>query len=90
MKRLILIAALFAVPATAQVQVDGYYRRDGTYVPPHTRSSPNSTKLDNYSTQGNTNPYNGRQGSVDPYKPSSNNPYGTPNNSGGRKSSYDW
>ena len=28
--------------------MDGYFKSDGTYVPPHFRSSPNSTKLDNY------------------------------------------
>lgn len=30
------------------VYVHGYYRKDGTYVRPHVRSSPNSYKWDNY------------------------------------------
>ena len=30
------------------VHVDGYYRSDGTYVRPHVRSAPNSTRTDNY------------------------------------------
>ena len=30
----------------------GYIRRDGTYVQPHFKSAPNSTKFDNYSTAG--------------------------------------
>ncbi|MBW7867011.1 MAG: hypothetical protein H3C31_01665 [Brumimicrobium sp.] len=34
-----------AAPAT--VKVKGYYRSDGTYVPPHVRTAPNSTKKDN-------------------------------------------
>ena len=46
----------------ADVAVDGYFRNDGTYVQPHYRSSPNSTPLDNWSTEGNTNPYTGREG----------------------------
>ncbi len=44
-----LLCAL-ATAATAQVQVRGYTRSDGTYVAPHTRSSPNNTTADNYSS----------------------------------------
>ena len=86
MKKLILalFASALVVPmmaADAQVMVQGYYRRDGTYVAPHYRSSPNNTTLDNYSTRGNVNPYTGRVGTRDPYyrPPSStySNPYGT-------------
>ncbi len=47
----------------ADEYVDGYLKRDGTYVAPHYRSAPNSTNHDNYSTNGNTNPYNGNSGS---------------------------
>ena len=46
----------------AQVYVNGYTRSNGTYVPGHYRSSPNSTQRDNYSTYGNTNPYTGQRG----------------------------
>ena len=38
-------------------------RKDGTYVAPHQRWTPNSTKLDNFSTKGNVNPYTGEKGS---------------------------
>lgn len=55
-------------PAFAQVRVEGYYRKDGTYVAPHYRSSPNSSKSDNYSTKGNYNPYTGKKGTQDPYR----------------------
>lgn len=44
------------------VHVNGYTRKDGTYVAPHYRSAPNSTKADNWSTQGNVNPYTGKEG----------------------------
>lgn len=51
----ILLAALvatwlflpFAVLAR-DVHVDGYFRRDGTYVRPHIRSGPNMYRSDNY------------------------------------------
>lgn len=85
MRRAILIAlavapAFLPLVAFGQDYVDGHYRSDGSYVNGHYRSSANSTKLDNYSTQGNTNPYTGRSGTVDPYKPTQNNPYGSPYN----------
>jgi|GEM_PF-2287285 len=60
---------LFASLAEAGgVRVRGYTRKDGTYVAPHYRSAPNSSKLDNYSTRGNYNPYTGKTGTVDPYR----------------------
>lgn len=65
-----LLVSATALPVFAG-QVKGYVRKDGTYVAPHMRSNPNSTKLDNYGTQGNVNPYTGRQGSANPYP----NPY---------------
>lgn len=45
-----LTALMVAGSAAAQVNVRGYYRSDGTYVAPHTRSSPNNTTADNYGT----------------------------------------
>ena len=66
MKKLLLLALL---PATVFAQsnpnttsVDGYVRKDGTYVQPHTRTQPNTTTRDNYSTSGNYNPYTGQTG----------------------------
>ncbi len=72
MKKLIVAAVtallvLFIADAISQVRVRGYYRKDGTYVAPHVRSSPNRTKADNYSARGNYNPYTGAKGTVDPY-----------------------
>lgn len=65
MKRNLFAAVIAALPfaATADTLVGGYVRSDGTYVAPHVRSSPNSVKYDNYSAQGNTNPYTGDRGS---------------------------
>jgi hypothetical protein len=44
------------------VSVDGYYRRNGTYVAPYIRTAPNQTRDDNYSTRGNINPYTLEEG----------------------------
>ena len=55
MKKLMLavmaavVLAATALPAFAQVSVRGYTRKDGTYVAPHIRTSPNGTCADNYS-----------------------------------------
>ena len=46
--------------------VKGYYKKDGTYVQPHYKTKPNTTKFDNYGTKGNTNPYTGKEGTKDP------------------------
>ena len=62
-----LLLVLTSSVAFADSYVKGYTRKDGTYVEPHYRSSPNNSKFDNYSTKGNVNPYNGNEGTVDPY-----------------------
>ena len=46
--------------AKAQVNVDGYYRNNGTYVQPHRRTAPDDSRLNNYSYPGNYNPNTGR------------------------------
>ena len=90
MKRiaLALIAALLLpVGATAQVRVKGYVNKNGTYVAPHYRSKPNSTKLDNYSTKGNVNPYTGKTGTQDPYASPYHSTFGSRNSSTNSSSS---
>jgi|WetSurMetagenome_2_1015567.scaffolds.fasta_scaffold78020_2 hypothetical protein len=72
MKKILTIALIFSflfLPFLAiaeDVYVDGYYKKNGTYVEPYHRTSPNNSIYDNYSTKGNTNPYTGQQGTVDP------------------------
>ena len=44
------------------VHVNGYYRHDGTYVQPHMRTAPDAIKTNNFSYQGNINPYTGKVG----------------------------
>lgn len=71
---LALFLGLISLSAVADQFVNGYVRKDGTYVQPHWRSSPNGTKMDNYSTAGNVNPYTGAQG----YNHDSSPNYGQP------------
>lgn len=66
----LLILAVIA-EANAQVRVRGYIKKNGTYVAPHYRSSPNSSRSDNYSTKGSYNPYTGKSGSTNLYPASS-------------------
>lgn len=59
----VFFLCLFAVGLSfGDVFVNGYTRSDGTYVKPHYRSSPNSTRNDNYSTFGNINPHTYKPG----------------------------
>jgi hypothetical protein len=48
--------------AQKAVPVRGYVKKDGTYVAPHMRSAPDGTTSNNWSTQGNVNPYTGEPG----------------------------
>lgn len=68
---LIAIVALLSLAgiADAATRVRGYYKPStGRYVAPHYRSSPNSSRYDNYSTKGNYNPYTGKKGYASPYR----------------------
>lgn len=66
----ILLLSLFVILSVqivfSQVRVSGYTRKNGTYVQPHMRSSPNSNPYDNYSFPGNTNPYSGKTSTGNP------------------------
>ncbi len=54
--------------STSVEHVSGYTTKRGTYVAPHDKTTPDSTKLNNWSTKGNVNPETGKKGTVDPYK----------------------
>ena len=43
--------------------VRGHVTKRGTYVAPHRQSTRDSSKTNNWSTKGNTNPYTGKPGS---------------------------
>ena len=68
------VASFIALTAFADTYVNGYYKKDGTYVQGYFKTSPNSTTTDNYSSQGNTNPYTGKGGSrANDYTPEAGN-----------------
>lgn len=74
MKLLLFAAATILVFQThaKDTYVHGYTKTDGTFVKPHYRTHQNDTTADNYSTQGNVNPYTGASGTK-PYKPDETN-----------------
>lgn len=47
--------------------VHSYIRSDGTFVHGYHATNPNGTRLDNYSTSGNRNPFTGAYGTRNPY-----------------------
>ena len=66
---LLFLGVGFVNSAQARVSVKGHTRHStGTYVMPHYRTSPNSSRIDNWSTKGNYNPYTGKKGYVNPWK----------------------
>lgn len=66
---MLLVGVAIAAPAMAQSShyVRGYTTKNGTYVAPHYQTNPDSSRLNNWSTQGNVNPYTGKVGTIDPY-----------------------
>lgn len=68
---LFTLLTLFLITSAAvagQVRVKGYYKKDGSYVQPHYRTTPDNSQYNNWSTKGNSNPYTGNPGTKDPYK----------------------
>lgn len=56
----LIILSLFVSVVYADVWVNGYYKKDGTYVKGHWRSDPDGNPYNNWSFPGNTNPYTGK------------------------------
>lgn len=66
MEKIYILLLLFVpINALGQVRVKGYFKKDGTYVQPHTRTLPDGYKYNNYSSYGNANPYIGKKGTKD-------------------------
>lgn len=73
MKKLILsiafsLLSMLMFAQSGSVRVKGYTKKDGSYIAPYTRSKPNKSKNDNYSSKGNYNPNTGKKGSKKPKK----------------------
>jgi len=76
----IAMAATMLLPLTAQAQeyTNGYYRSNGTYVQGYYHTAPDGNPYNNYSSRGNTNPYNGQNGTAIPYSTNIDNNVGLP------------
>jgi hypothetical protein len=67
---LLSVVALVAPALAADTYVRPHVRKDGTYVQPHYRTSPDSTPNNNWSTIPNVNPHTGQPGTRQPdYSP---------------------
>jgi len=71
MKKLYTLISLFFILGLIQtgvaqntIYVQGHTKKNGTYVQPYYKTSPNATKLDNFSTKPNINPYTGQTGTI--------------------------
>lgn len=63
MKLILVLACAIGFSANARsTRVRGYVTKNGRYVAPHEKTTPNKTKLDNFSHKGNINPYTGKKG----------------------------
>ena len=61
-----LIVLLISSSVLADSFVNGYFKRNGIYVQPHFRSSPDISTFNNYNSWGNINPYTGKWGISNP------------------------
>lgn len=65
-KIFVITVALISGISTSEAKttrVKSSITKTGTYRSPHLRTSPNKTKVDNWSTKGKVNPYTGKKGS---------------------------
>jgi len=64
-----LAVGVAAADAQGSYHRRGYVTKNGTYVQPSRATRPDSSKMNNWSTKGNVNPYTGKAGTRDPYAP---------------------
>ncbi len=61
----LMLSLIFLIPSISfakSVRVKSTITKSGTYRPSHARTSPNKTRVDNWSTKGNVNPNTGKKG----------------------------
>ena len=74
MKLALFLVLALAVPAinvfaSGSHSVRGYTKKDGTYVAPSHATNPDKTKVNNWTSKGNVNPYTGKEGTKNPNEP---------------------
>lgn len=62
----LFLSFAFVGGAFADTYVQGYTKKNGTYVQPHYRSSPDRSYNNNWSVRPNVNPYTGQRGTRSP------------------------
>ena len=62
-KRFFILVAMLAVSNLyGSVYVKGHVNKNGKYIKPYYKTSPNKTKQDNWSSKNQVNPYTGEKG----------------------------
>ncbi len=61
------VSSIIEFDASGRVRVNGYYRKDGTYVRPHYRTKPDGNPYNNYSFPGNYNPNTDKYSTGNPH-----------------------
>ena len=63
-KIVVCILTIFVLASVAEgaQRTRGYMKKNGTYVMLHYKTRKDGTRLNNYSTKGNVNPYTGKKG----------------------------
>lgn len=65
----LFMASLVVSSANAKTaKVKGYTKKNGAYVAPYFKTTPDKSKYNNYSSKGNSNPYTGKKGTKNPNK----------------------
>ena len=76
MKKLIICLGIGLLASSAGARgshyTRSYIRHNGSFVMGHHSTNPDRTRLNNWSTRGNVNPYTGRVGTVNPYQSTGN------------------
>ena len=63
----LVCSVAFAKPGSHAVRA--HTTKKGVYVQPHHATNPDGSKLNNWSTEGNVNPYTGKPGTKRPAPP---------------------
>ncbi len=71
MKIISILFVVFALAISAPVEgknvsVRGHVTKQGKYISPNHRTSPDHSKFNNWSSKGNVNPYTGKAGTKNP------------------------
>ena len=62
MFRLATVLLFLSSPVMAGKAVKGYFKPNGTVVAPHYRTKADNSRANNWTSQGNSNPYTGKRG----------------------------